>query len=631
MSEQKVKKREWVKTAAIIFLSVMLVLTFASNTFMNYTLPEVAVQYVQAGPINAKIRGTGTVTANESYEVKSTQSREVLSVPVKVGDKIEVGDTLVLYSEAESTQLKEVEAALDALILDYQTALIESGGGADYAKEKRAIELAQKELDKVKAERSANTYSAQALAEAKAAANRAKQDYTAQEKKVAELERQLGGMSPPQDNVNWGQVSAKRSELAAAQSVLDAVKTANNTEYDKLEGLAKAWLIKKGNSSLSQNEVDVHISALSQYLENNIPKDPATGEFKPEKKEISLPEASGAIKDEDAVPLVNAFKAIRAEKDKVAAIQSEIDMLMNAGSTGNWDYYTVKKKLEDAQKLLDELKTKQETADETFAELEEKKKNFEAADKLVDEKQLSLENLMFDLEQAKKDDGKQEAKETLTLADKRKQIDKKKAELNELKAGGTGASVDSKVNGIVTAISITAGNVAEANGTLMTIEVPDMGYGLSIPVTIEQSKRVSRGDTAEINYYYGSDLTATLVDIKTDPQNPTTNKLLSFKIQGEVESGAQLSLSIGERGQNYEALVPNSAVRSDNNGQFVLAVIVKDSPLGNRYIAQRMDVKVLATDDANSAVSGALTPNTDFVITTSTKPIEPGMQVRMVD
>ena len=53
------KRREWVKNAAIIFLSVMLVLTFFSNTFMNYSLPEVAAQYVQSGTITAKIRRTG--------------------------------------------------------------------------------------------------------------------------------------------------------------------------------------------------------------------------------------------------------------------------------------------------------------------------------------------------------------------------------------------------------------------------------------------------------------------------------------------------------------------------------------------------------------------------------------------
>ena len=35
MNENGKKKREWVKTAAIVFLSVMLVLTFFSNTIMN--------------------------------------------------------------------------------------------------------------------------------------------------------------------------------------------------------------------------------------------------------------------------------------------------------------------------------------------------------------------------------------------------------------------------------------------------------------------------------------------------------------------------------------------------------------------------------------------------------------------
>ena len=61
MKEKNSNRREWVKTAEIIFLSVLLVLTFFSNTIMNYSLPEVATQYVEPGNITAKIRGTGTV------------------------------------------------------------------------------------------------------------------------------------------------------------------------------------------------------------------------------------------------------------------------------------------------------------------------------------------------------------------------------------------------------------------------------------------------------------------------------------------------------------------------------------------------------------------------------------------
>ena len=62
--ETKVKNREWVKDAAIIFLVVLLILTFFSNTIMNRTLPEVATAEVTNGAIVAKVRGSGTVTAN---------------------------------------------------------------------------------------------------------------------------------------------------------------------------------------------------------------------------------------------------------------------------------------------------------------------------------------------------------------------------------------------------------------------------------------------------------------------------------------------------------------------------------------------------------------------------------------
>ena len=105
--KEKSKKRELIKTIAIIFLAVLLVLTFFSQTIMNHSLPEVATQLVTSGTINAKIRGSGTVAANENYEVVLNQTREIRSVCVKVGDKVEEGDLLFVLGDIESTELKE--------------------------------------------------------------------------------------------------------------------------------------------------------------------------------------------------------------------------------------------------------------------------------------------------------------------------------------------------------------------------------------------------------------------------------------------------------------------------------------------------------------------------------------------
>ena len=67
MEEKNIKRKEWVKTVAIIFLSIMLVLTFFSNTIMNYSLPEVATEYVQSDSITTQVRGTGMVEAGDPY------------------------------------------------------------------------------------------------------------------------------------------------------------------------------------------------------------------------------------------------------------------------------------------------------------------------------------------------------------------------------------------------------------------------------------------------------------------------------------------------------------------------------------------------------------------------------------
>ena len=118
--EYKPKNRDWVKNAAIIFLSVLLVLTFFSNTWMNRSLPEVATQSVTSGSITAKVRGTGTVTAVGTNTVKATETREIRAVMVKSGQKVEAGDVLFVLGQGDATALEAAQETLRQLELSYQ-------------------------------------------------------------------------------------------------------------------------------------------------------------------------------------------------------------------------------------------------------------------------------------------------------------------------------------------------------------------------------------------------------------------------------------------------------------------------------------------------------------------------------
>lgn len=627
MAEQKVKKRGWVKNAAIIFLAAMLVLTFFSNTFMNHSLPEVAAQYVQSGTINAKIRGTGTVAANESYEVQSEQAREVLSVPVKVGDKVNVGDALVLFTEAESDTMKQAQDELDALLLAYKKALLNTGD-ADYSKQQREIEYAQKALDRAKAKRDAAAYSEAELAKAKQNVTNAQTEVANAKAKleaatdaVTKAQNyldELGGLKPSTSG-DYSAVLRAQSALTQAQNDLNTKTTLYQDDMDRLTESARADLISKGVTNPTASQINVTKETLAAKYAN-------TGTE--EQKNIA----------EEYYALKAAQEKVDSARDMLRAAQESYYSQTSSGNETEWNRRNkllteAKAEQTNAERRkarADEAKT---AADEKYAELKAQKENYEAAVTEVETAQKAMEDLMFALAEQKKADGKTQAGAELDLADQRRQITEKQKDIAKLKENGDGSVIKSKVNGIVSSVNVSAGKTADAGATLMTVVVPDMGYGIELSVTKEQAKRLQVGDQAEVTTgaWNEKPMTATLSAIKTDPAKPGENKLLTFKIEGEdVEAGTQLSLAIGARGGSYDAIVPSSAIRSDNNGSFVLVVVSKSSPLGNRYMAQRVDVKVLASDDTNSAVSGGLTTS-DFVITTSNKPIEPGKLVRLPD
>ena len=165
---------------------------------------------------------------------------------------------------------------------------------------------------------------------------------------------------------------------------------------------------------------------------------------------------------------------------------------------------------------------------------------------------------------------------------------------------------------------------------MAVIDVVDQGYIIKVPVTNEQAKQVKVGDSAEVtNYRWGGDIKAVLESIAPDPSSGGQKKLLIFRVSGDVEAGANISLSIGQRSTVMDTIVPKSAIREDANGKFVLVVTARSTPLGNRYTATRAEVQILGEDDTSAAVSG-LAAN-DYVITTSSKPLDPGSQVRMVE
>lgn len=681
MEENKVKKRGWVKNAAIIFLSILLVLTFFSQTILNRSLPEVSTASVTSDTINARIRGSGTVTAGDTYEVVLGETRKVEAVYVKVGDSVAVGDKLFLLADKDSTELTQAQEQLATARRNYQSALIDMGS-ADYARENRNIQKLRETLADAQQKLAAGTVTpeevnlaaanlkeaqktqkelAKAVTDAETAYSDAQAAVAALESQVKTLEDSIEKQDRALETLEDELYRLQRGEtytqadLVKAQNALAEAKRdyancwdQNKTALNTLRAKAESILGSSGGASGATSAEDVirQMQALCDGWNNDqlegaykatTEEYNAFQQLKPkytalEKAQEKADSVEAGLKNNESLQtqitqkrqeisdaeetLSDTKRQLKQAKKDLAAKQDEL-------SSADWDLTALKNRQEQQTESISAFQ-------ETYDDLKARSDSYESLKAAVDSAETALEDALFALAEQKKTDSKQSAKDQLNLQAQKEEIAKLEKEVAERKENAVGAEVTAKTAGTVSTISAVAGREVAAGTALATIEVVDRGYTLKFSVTKEQAQKVRLGDKAEIsNYWWGSGIDATLTQIMPDSANPSTNKLLVFTLTGEVSSGDNLNLSIGQKSANYDAVIPSSAVRSDSNGTFVLVLTAKSTPLGNRYTATRVDVKVLAQDDTKSAVSGL--SYGDFVITTSSKPLDAGMQVRMVD
>ena len=677
MNEKDTKKRrEWVKNAAIIFLTIMLLLTFFSNTIMNYSLPEVATQYVQKGTITAKVRGTGNVEATDPYNVMVKETRVISAVAVKQGDAVEKDQVIYYLEDAESDELKKAEDELEELQLAYmkglfgnnvsseviskvasgntdgfsalQTKVTDMQNRLEAAKER--VKECQDNLDALSLQSTVNTNNSTVNTipeenevsnattkledaqtqetNAQAAFEREKADkITSLTNQIAEKEKQIadlqtlvdkaesvagsisGSVNPtpsPAVMTTSGGIDTYISQREAAKQVVDdklkaiinAIKESDNTFSGTTINDAKTWIDNNNKYQDYQIMLQDYDAAVSQY---NIAVEQVNN-------------ISNQLNNYE-----NNENALNARKNELAELKATLEKV-------NAVTYEKGESVKNAQNKL--IQAEQNLSDKTNAN---KQTSVAYQNQIANaEAALKTAQAVYDLLKEEQTVMLSDINAELDLAKASKDIAEKEEEIAKLKEKSMGAAIKAPVAGTIVSLTYVAGETTKPEETAAVIQVDGKGFTLTISVTNEQAKKVQVGDVAELqNSWYYEDAQVILSAIKADPDNPGQKKLLVFNVTGaSIQNGQALSVSVGQRSSEYEFVVPNSAMREDNNGKFILIVESKSSPLGNRYIATRVDVEVLASDDNNTAISAPLY-GYEYVITTSTKPVEAGKQVRL--
>ena len=640
-TEKKNNRKEWIKNAAIIFLSVMLVLTFFSNTIMNYSLPEVATAMIEPGSINAKIRGTGNLTSDDPYKITIQESRTIASVAVKQGDVVEKDQVLFYLEDEDSQELEEAEKALDELLLAYSSSILNGS-------------ISQQAYENIQGGKVSNT------AQYQEKINAAKQKVESAQATVDSLEKQIAITgTTTEDSINKeSQLKDAQTKLTNAEARREEAKANLETaqayagEVSNLQAKYNNALLDEGmknttyetarNYFYSKLEHDNHnfVSAnASEYGTKEIFKEKFETIISDTNKMNDLMEAvleadsmsGGSISANDVytgetgralTELQTAYGDYKTAVSATASIKAELNAKLGKSDVAKYQqayneaegvYQTWRERVLTLQNEINANSTNVQKQDSSL------KRQLADANAVLENAQEELTQLLSDISSE------------LNLGNQNSIIREQREKIAKLREDAVGAVITAPVAGTVTTLNKIAGEKITPNEDLAILQPEGKGFSMSFSVTPEQAKKVTVGEQAEIqNSWFYNDITATLVGIRPDPESNGAKKLLVFDVKGDVQAGQSVSLSIGQRSASYDLLVPNSAVREDNNGKFILIIEAKSSPLGNRYIATRVDVEVLGADDNKTAINAPLY-GYEYVITTSTQPVEAGKQVRLAE
>ena len=567
-------RKDKIKNITIIFLLVMLILTFFSNTIMNYSLVEVSTQQVTSGQITSKVRGSGSVEASESYSVTIEETRKIATVNVKKDAEVATGDLLFTLEDTDSDELDAAKKSLNEAQAAYESAVltagitvaerqsIEAGKGSSLTQKQNEIAAANQRVKDAQAAVDAAQASVDKIKAQIDAVSNSTADTTAEEKAVLDAEKKN---------------SEAQDSLTSAESAYTPVKSAYDT-------------------------------ALSEYNDAVIAFNAAKATYEKDTSDLNNKKAMDAAE----IAMKSANEKLKNCKGNLDKVQGPYDSAKSAATDSK----------NDLSNANYNLSVKKLTGTNT-AEANNLQAQLNTATAALTDANSALTSATND--QKKVTD---KISGEVTIASAYKTMTDLQEEVAKLQAKSIGTEITSPISGTVTDIAVTAGTTVNANDVMMTIQPENKAYVLQFSVTENQAKKVRVGDTAEIlNNWYGNDVSAVVSAIRKDPQN-RSNSMIICEMKGDVSVGDSYTLSIGEQSSNYDTIVPTSAIREDSNGKFILIIESKSTPLGNRYYARRVDVDVITSDDTKSAVTGAL-EGYEYVITTTTKPIKENEQVRL--
>ena len=562
------------KTAAKLiagFFALMLLFTIVSRAADGMTIPLVRAEAAKSGTITQRAELTGVIRPLEDLDILLPGNLYITNIKAEIGQKIEVGGVLLEFDlEDVQAQLDEQENSL--AIAEARLAVAENGPADPDSNTVFTAELnlkqAQDDYDRLEEKLNRN-------------AARAREDYANAQ---ADLTDAKAKYNEAVTDTRKSLIESAKAKRDSAQNTLDAAK-------DSAAESVAAAQYSYDTTRQKQGAASLEIQRAYEQLQNAI-----------DKSERSVAEAQKAY-DDAAIAYSNALAGQDVHSQQaVVSAQSGVK--------------SAEKALSNAKRSLEDNGT---SADDQLLN----------ASRAIAAAQRSLEQAKRDLSEKERTGENSAMQSNVDIITQRAQIaslEKTIAALEEILE--TGGQLLSPIGGTVQEIAKTGKTQDKA--AVATLSRNDTGFRFEAKTDSSTAENLAAGDSGQFTYKddgASQRTQATITD--TGAADADGNCLVIAALpEGSYPSGANGTLTISRSGERQNTCLSVSALRSDNDGDYVFVLQEKKTVTGLEYTARRVDVTVLDRDSALASVQSGLSRE-DKVITSANKPIAEGDRVRL--
>lgn len=190
--------------------------------------------------------------------------------------------------------------------------------------------------------------------------------------------------------------------------------------------------------------------------------------------------------------------------------------------------------------------------------------------------------------------------------------------------------IKSDVEGVVIAVGVKKGMYVSSMQNTVLYEIAPLPQKsmCSLFITEEQVQTLSvDADVMVTMKTNGEKLEGQIQEIvEYTSQNESGYQVhVALEMSDESKIGEKVDISIEKQSEEYDTIIPISAIHKDSDGYYVLTLREEDSVLGEGYAAEKMSVELLDSDGTYCAVRGV--PADEAVIIAATSEVLDGTKV----